>query len=151
MKLKLFLLSLITIVTISANAQDTAIKKVVDTSKVTFSTVYSDVKEGLKGLGSALKVGSEHVYSVLVKQQLIYALSWLLVFLAGLIGFIYAITLISKADFDEGEWKAVVGPILGVITLIISIVSVCHGDVILGGLINPEYGALHDIMDFIKR
>lgn len=42
----------------------------VDTSSL-YKQIYTDVKYGLAGLADGLKVGVEHVYIVLVKQQVV--------------------------------------------------------------------------------
>lgn len=39
------------------------------TESLTFAKVYDDVKAGISGLAVALKAPAEHVYEVLVKQQ----------------------------------------------------------------------------------
>jgi len=52
----------------------------VDTSS-NFKMLYQDVKEGLSGLATGLKVGVEHVYIVLVKQQIVNSITWVIIYL----------------------------------------------------------------------
>lgn len=142
-----------------------------DTSQITLSKVYSDVKDGLKGLGDALKVGSEHVYSVLVKQQYVNAMVFSLLFLFGLIGLFYFYSCFKSENrfeyeqkynrqtdlyeniVDKTRWndshtfKTV---ITGFCTVGLLLPALFNIDIILTGFINPEYGALKDIMNFIK-
>lgn len=133
-----------------------------DSTKLTLSTVYSDAKEGLKGLGDALKVGAEHVYVILVKQQVVYSITYLVIVVLVLIGgrVTYSWSNKMHADFikensnhEWGESPADTG--LMVIAFVLWVGGGCTAiavaDDIVAGFVNPEYGAIKEIMNFVKR
>ena len=144
---KLFLLLFLAFTfTMSANAQ---VSDVIDTVKAeiesgvgyvdtssTFKQVYSDVKQGLVGLAAGLKVGVEHVYKVLVKQQVVLAISWLLYLISLIpIGFILykgGVKIYAYCDDDNP-------------------MGLFHMDIIVTGFVNPEYGAIKEIINLISR
>ena len=152
----------------SLNSQITEIK---DTSQATFDKVYLDIKDGLKGLGSALKVGSEHVYEVLCKQQLVISISWLIMLVIGIVILIKSITKLGKLSWgisiyynfdwkDKGGYEAYLKQNIGftnivylmllILSLIITISPLCSVETMITGFLNPEYGAIKDIVTFIK-
>jgi hypothetical protein len=146
---------------------------VVDTSS-NFRMMYNDVKSGIAGLASALKIGAEHVYIVIVKQQVVHAVSNLILvlILMGLAYFLYNQSRktykahLVQCGYKEGDKssnnnidlddsaKGVASVILGVLSAIALICGIgvfCTSyDTIIMGFINPEYGAMKDIMDFVK-
>lgn len=136
-----------------------------DSTKITISTVYKDVREALSELGKGLKVGSEKVWSVLVVQQKVEAITWLIidVLLITLLIICTTKTLkwMARLQTPDDEWhkdyieehpQIIVGIILSIVLLIISLVIV-FGTMsnIVTGFINPEYGALERIMEMIKK
>jgi hypothetical protein len=129
-----------------------------DTTKITWSTVYSDVKEGLKGLGEALKTGSEHVYGVLVRQQIVKAFSRSIAIIFTLFAAYILFQLGRKAQLrfikdreDSDNTLMVIYYVIAGILAVIGLINFgCGIDNILTGFINPEYGAIEDIYDFIK-
>lgn len=166
---KLLFLSLI-LLSFSVFAEDSTLKAIEDTSQVTFSKVYNDVKVGINAVASALKVGAEHVYEVLVKQQVVNAISELLLviilFIVIIVG--YRLTRVTyKAHLKEYEdrsgsknadlgdtAKGPVTVILGIITGVCFIFAlanllVCYNSIVTG-FVNPEYFALKEIMSWIK-
>jgi hypothetical protein len=143
-------------------------KQLPDTGKLNMNMVYKDAKEALKGLGEALKVGSEHVYVVLVRQQMVNSISGIIIIL---ILFIIATRCFvwSKNSYEahlklgesDSYWCiddsakgiasiaiAIFGGVLGIIFIVMFCSN--YNDIITG-FINPEYGALRDIMHFIKK
>ena len=116
--------------------------------------MYSDFKQGIVALASSLKVGAEHVYMVLVRQQVVYAITYLILII---IAFILILNWIKKYKSDE-EWATVQDPTgLGILRLIQILVAVImmsigvfHIENIMTGFINPEYGAIQDITDMVK-
>lgn len=156
--MKLFIVFVVfSLICIAGYSQDSLkVKDLADSTQLTFSKVYSDVKAGLVGLGSALKVGSEHVYRVLVKQQIVKSVTWLLTMIVFFLILAKGISWCKRCykdddiDFDNspGPWiGAIITAIVGVIGFIS---SVCYLDVIVTGFVNPEYGAIKDIFEFIK-
>ncbi len=137
-------------------AQDSVTKLVNDSTKLTWLKVYEDTKEGIVTLAKALKVPAEHVYAVLVKQQVVKAVTaaaWCLLLI--LIPTIFWKRLYNWAkdrqdDSDGTSWIAfalgAVAPIvIGIIALCIQMTDITTG------IINPEYGAIQDIWNFVKH
>ena len=125
----------------------------VDTSG-NFKMIYTDIKTGISALASGLKVGAEHVYEVLVRQQLVNAIVWLIVFVASVI-FLratikYAIKVMEKEGMASEAEAAMVffGNLLSVLMFI---VALFHIDTIVTGFVNPEYGAIETIIDIVKQ
>jgi len=155
---------LISILSYSKNTNDTLVKEtpesvlkqISDSSMLTFKQVYTDVKSVLVALGESLKVGSEHVYEILVKQQIVDSIVYLIF---GLISLYLIISFIKKYKSDEewtidnGETFTVIGIIrtfqIGV-GFIMFITLLFNIDTIITGFINPEYGAIKEILDIIK-
>ncbi len=141
-----------------------------DTAKLTLSKVYSDVKSGLIGLSESLKVPATHVYKILVKQQLANSISYLSLVLIFVICSIVLYRLSSKNynahlkyclekqnDKDPDIWDStfsivsIVCAIMSGITFIVSIVCFCsYFNEIIVGFTNPEYGAIKEIISFVK-
>lgn len=124
-----------------------------DSASLSFSKIYTDVKVGISALASSLKVGAEHVYGVLVKQQLVMAITYgLWLPFAIILGFFLLNGykgLDAKNRFDEAGrvFYIVFGSI---ITLVPIIIFMCHIDIIVMGFVNPEYGAIKDIISIVK-
>jgi len=133
-------------------------------SKVTMSKVYSDVKAGLVGLADGLKTTAEHVYVVLVRQQIVYAVSYTILDLFLIILTIFfSLNFIknnrrfsdSKDDWYHDDFEdhfgsigmLIISIILGILTIISLSLTISD---IMTGFINPEYGAIKDIINFIK-
>lgn len=124
-----------------------------DSSQLSFKEVYTDIKAGLSGLGSALKVGSEHVYEVLIKQQIVYGILYSIIFLLGIILTSIGIRMFHKSK--TSDWEAPTILILSILCfwvggLTLLGIGIGHIDNITTGFINPEYGAIKDILEFIK-
>jgi len=147
--------------------------QVPDTAKLTIQKVYSDVKAGVAGLAQALKVPAEHVYKIIVIQQTTKAISLLIIVLIFLVfSFIgYKITketykghlLLCNIGKDPNYYvdtdidrtpKGILSVILGAISIVLFSSGIFffanNFTDIITGFINPEYGALKDIVSFIK-
>jgi hypothetical protein len=143
--------------------KDSAIQSVkeIDTSS-TFKAMYSDFKYGITALAASLKVGAEHVYEVLVKQQIVYSIIWTIVLIIGIV--FISIWLYRYKD-DKEMWekesnshytKDPTG--LGVFRsmqvfcgILLFIFGILNIDTIITGFINPEYGALKDVIDMVQK
>lgn len=129
-----------------------------DSTAVTFSQVYNDFKGAISGIGEALKVGAEHVYEVLVRQQVVISVSYLIGILIGSV-FCYFILSYSfknmyetnrhgHKEFNEGTLPFfLVG---GFLCIGLLLFTIAHIGVIVTGFVNPEYGAIMEIKSFIK-
>jgi len=143
---------------IATSIKDSAIQSVkeVDTSS-TFKLMYSDFKQGIVALASSLKVGAEHVYEVLVRQQIVYAIVYLVLFA---IGFILILNWIKKykdsgenwvsSNRDEPTGLGVLRTIQMIVALIMVGIGVFSIESIMTGFINPEYGAIQDVIEMVK-
>ena len=125
----------------------------VDTSG-NFKMIYTDIKTGISALASGLKVGAEHVYEVLVRQQLVNAIVWLIVFVASVI-FLratikYAIKVIEKEGMAS-EVETVMAFFGNLLAVMIFIIALFHIDTIVTGFVNPEYGAIETIIEIVKQ
>lgn len=130
----------------------------VDTSS-TFKTIYQDVKSGIMGLAQGLKVGAEHVYIVLVKQQVVIAVTWLVYLILCIPIIIYTVKFLKwcwEIDTPKNHYNDRFGSIIAIGCGIILIffllfVGISHLDKIVSGIINPEYGAIMEIINFVKK
>ena len=116
------------------------------TKEVNATVVY--FTEKLEELGKSLKVPAEHVYQVLVKQQTVRAYTSLFSFFALLAVYLITTYFFVKADgFDDDSFINVSRFILilisGILTLICGAIFIFDG---FTGIINPEYGAIKEIM-----
>ena len=146
-----------------ANTDTTTINSIIkidSTEQLTMLKVYEDVKAGISGLAASLKAPAEHVYMILIKQQ--YVKAWIgvimvfltLLFIGLAIKFAYNI-----ADWEEGiafedKFPSSIGfftvfTILSILFLLSTLFGGYASDMIQG-FINPEYGAIKDIIDFVK-
>lgn len=127
-----------------------------DSTKVTWSQVYQDFKGALSGAADALKTGSEHVYQILVRQQVVNSISLLLVIVLLSIASYFAYKFVNRENIKDGLEDVEPGAVfavIGVVALICGTVAFAalNATSIITGFVNPEYGAMQDIMKFIKR
>lgn len=125
-----------------------------DSTTVTFSHVYNDFKDALNGVADALKVGAEHVYQVLVMQQVVNSITWLLIIavllIAGGITLKFGIKDMWNKDKEVKDHKIPL-LVIGSIVLIASVIVLSvNMSTIITGFVNPEYGAIMEIKSFIK-
>ena len=129
--------------------------------------VFDRTTEAVQELAQALKVPAEHVYEVLVKQQrirsmtLIIASILLLIIGLALIKITYDNWMKANREYkaihdcnynnyslDDGFWIAFI--ILGVLLVLVGfIVAIASVQTIITGFVNPEYGALKEIMNVL--
>lgn len=135
-----------------------------DSSLVTFSKVYKDVTESLSGLAEGLKVGATYVFEVLVKQQFVRSIVYCClngVLIILLLYFFISFVRNNKHLSDpKNEWfkhsfedhfqivgNFVISCIL--FALLFIIILVTFSDIITG-FVNPDYGAIQEIINFTK-
>jgi len=133
--------------------------------ELTKEVIYKDVKHVISQLADALKVGSEHVYKILVKQQVtnsiidlcIYVFLILSTLIVGKLFFkYYAYTsdpkhVLYNVDIDESGILGV--GLVGFVILMVITTGYIFFTItsVITGLINPEYGAIKEIIDMIKK
>jgi hypothetical protein len=128
----------------------------VDTSS-NFRLVYSDAKGAIAGLAKALKVGAEHVYEVLVRQQIVNSLTWLITSIILIFTPLIWRKKIWDKLFPSEDEDAVIG--LGFLLFFVVIVPMAigflilltHLQIIITGFVNPEFGAIQQIFEFLKN
>lgn len=167
---KLIFLFLITMVSFQVNANvvketlDSTIKATnevlttIDTNAVS-KQLYTDVKAGIAGLATGLKVSAEHVWDIIVRQQLVYSIC---------ISFCIIITIFSWFHFYyrikigiENKWgNPGMGDLtsyhfLAIVTFLLAISGTCVSTInfntMVTGYINPEYGAIQTIIEVVKH
>lgn len=119
-----------------------------DSAQSLMRTIYNDAKAGIQGLASALKVGAEHVYLVLVKQQLVYSICWLISWILIIIVLTYFIKFAKHVWKEDDEGGLVVSFVIGICLIVWLSINLCHIDNMVTGFVNPEYGAIMEIMNF---
>lgn len=126
----------------------------VDTSS-NFKVLYSDLKSGLTALAESLKVGAEHVYIILVKQQVVNSITWIVIGIIPLLIFIVfakGFFKWARKESDESDGFSWFIFLLFVgATVIPGIIALTHTQQIIMGFVNPEYGAIMDIINFVKK
>jgi hypothetical protein len=114
------------------------------------SEIYPDVKNALSEIARGLGIGVEYTWTVLVKQYVVIAIAELLKLILSLAIFICGIVWLWKIVKNNTAitWKIVPG----VLMLIIGLSMMCSINIIeiIQGLINPDFGAINYILQFIK-
>jgi hypothetical protein len=172
----LIFLSLIFISTVSFGQKDTVVvhdtvkttgKEVVDLLRNGGGQIYSDAKTVISELASALKVGAEHVYTVLVKQQIVNSITNLILYFILFLSLRFSYIKLRKGvnEIDEAnkniksrydvinysEDSRTIVPFLALLCLcIIAAFSLGGVNKTVTGFVNPEYGALKHIIDLIN-
>jgi hypothetical protein len=143
----------------------------IDTSnsgELTVKEVYNDVKDQgsniqktLKSLASSLKVTVDKVWDILVKQQLVYSIAYLIGMILTLFSWFHFYYRINQGNKNTREkysgykvWRdsdTAVCIISGTMALIGTIVSIVHFQSMLTGFINPEYGAIETILKTAQK
>ena len=112
--------------------------------------IYPDVKNAITEIARGLGVGAEYVWTVLVKQQVVLGITELLELLLILCliiaGIVWLWKIIKKNEAIT--WKVLPGVFL------ILFGTLMFGEIdfviIIQGLINPDFGAINYVLDFIK-
>ena len=159
MKKLLFLLMCVTLVTASFAQKVDSVST--DTSQyVTNSDTeklvdkYSaKIEATIVSLAQTLKTPAEHVYKILVKQQVVYAIEATVVQILLLIVLIILWYLYyqeaKKNQFDSYKisgWLTTCC-VFSCIFVILSVICVSY---MVSGFVNPEYGAIKDIAKLIR-
>jgi len=119
--------------------------------KDAITALYPEVKSAILAIAKAIGVAAEHVYMVLVKKFIVDGIVQLLPFLLGLILVIIA-WIKTSAYFkkhEKIEWH-ILYPCILLIAGIVALSCVDY-NVMVMGLVNPEYGALNYILEYSKE
>lgn len=119
-----------------------------DTKSFT-STIYPDVKAAIAQIASAIGVAAEYVWIALVKSFVVKGAIEILHLVFALAFIILGCILFSKNFKSEQiTWKIIPGIIIVFIGLLVAI-NVDYYTMLMG-LINPEFGAINYILEFVK-
>jgi hypothetical protein len=127
--------------------------------------VYNDLKsfgpkveESIKELAKGLKVGTQYVWGILVKQQQVWSWCYLLGFILSALTWLRFNYCYKKskeeAKNNDNEWSAsnllyCLGTLIIAITL--SLLSFQHLEAMMTGFINPEFGAIRNIVQIASQ
>lgn len=120
-------------------------------SKDAVAALYPEVKSAVVSIAKAIGVAAEHVYGVLVKKFVVDGIVQLLPFILGLVLVIIGWIKLSKyiKEHDKIEWR-ILYPASLILFGIFALTAVDY-DVLVMGLVNPEYGALNYILEYSKQ
>jgi hypothetical protein len=132
-----------------------------DSTTLTYSKVYDDMKQGITALSQSLKVGAEYVFTIMVRQQVVNSVMYVIVYIVlfGVCLLLLRWNLSHKKEMDKEEnwldgYKDGRGIALLIVSCFISVISFIVLFVTIGhtvmGFINPEYGALKEILEFVR-
>lgn len=133
-----------------------------DTNSVTMSTVYKDFKAAIIAMAQTMKVGVEGLWMVLVKQQVVKAVIVLFIVIILLALFILLIVFTkimyrrAQEHKETNVWTIFdFGTVFGVFfSFLCGIAMVWYSlaniSTAATGLINPEYGAIKDVVEMVQ-
>ena len=125
------------------------VSTIYDDAKSLTSTIYPDVKAAVTQIASAIGVAAEYVWIALVKSFVVKGAVEILHLVFALAFIILGCVLFSKnVKSAQITWKI----IPGIIVVIIGLIIACNVDyyTMLMGFINPEFGAINYILEFVK-
>lgn len=111
------------------------------------------VSAGVAALSKSLEVPAKHVYRVMVKQQIVTSITWLIVLVVGLFGLSTGISLWNtgtEKSRDSDAVENIMGGIMIAVSIIMTIFGILNIETIVSGIVNPEYNAIIEIMNFLK-
>lgn len=125
----------------------------IDSSSVTGSNktdiLYKDGKEFLKNItvttGSTLKTG----YDIILKQQLVYAIQYLLIGLLCLFFIILSIIYYNRINNDKPN-SIIPALFFIVLSIVTGSIFASNYNIVIQGLVNPDYAAIKDIIEMTK-
>ena len=114
------------------------------------SEIYPDVKNALSEIARGLGIGVEYTWTVLVKQYVVIAIAELIKLLLILAIIICGIVWLWKVVKNNTAitWKVIPGALMLIIGL--SMMHSIDFIEIIQGLVNPDFGAINYVLQFIK-
>jgi len=115
------------------------------------------IESAITEIAKGLKTGAANVWEILVKQQLVWSLCYLLIFIlaiASWIHFYYRFNKGSREVNEDGEWRAAniaIAAITCILSIAISIAAVQNLEPMMTGFFNPEFGAMRNIIQFATQ
>jgi hypothetical protein len=142
--MKKFILFLLFSIALSGYAQDSTLVTNTDAEKL-IDKYSAKIEATIISLAENLKKPAEHVYSVLIKQQVVQSWTWLIVLILMFVVLVF-LWAVWYLDSGRNEWWGMPA----IFTLIYFLIIPFTINVIVTGFLNPEYGALMEIANFMK-
>jgi hypothetical protein len=170
--MKKFLFLLVLLISICSYAQtdslsvdiENTVSETTTTAERIIDKYSGKAYEAVKELANALKVPAEYVFTVLVKQGVVVGVTWLILFIFVICTSIIGLKWWTNPDhwlkskdyrgdpsFEPINAKAIIGIVVTVISFIGIIVCFAHMDTMITGLLNPEYYAINEVLELIKK
>jgi hypothetical protein len=157
-QMKKLLLIVIMLFTVSTYSQtdSTAVVQTTITETERIIDKYSDkIGAFLESTAEALKVPVAHVYEILVRQAIAEAITYTIVGILGIISMFICIKFLVKEeeikrDTYDFPLYGIVGGGIGIAGLMFLVVFAFSINNIVTGFVNPEYYAIHEILDILK-
>jgi hypothetical protein len=113
--------------------------------------IYDKATEYIDSIAQSLGVAAEHVYGILVRQQIADGVTTLIIFgvLLAVFGTVVGVSL-KKANWSEDDVYCYVALFGGIALAFIFVIGCFESAGAIKQLINPEYYAIKEIMDVIK-
>jgi hypothetical protein len=150
---KLFLiLALIatTIVTNAIEVNDSLIQK--QEQIIYNSEMATDIKDFLVLVGGKLENGLQNGYDIFVQQQKVYSIQYLILLILGASLLIYGIYLGNKAiKAEQNTLFGTVSLVMSIAGVFLLIIGFTNLNLIIQGLINPDYAAIKEIIDIVNK
>lgn len=151
--MRTFIVFMSMLVVFAFNAKADESFEIVDSNDVeTVNAVFAGIEKTVTNLADQLKVPAEKLWTILVRQQTIKSISSIALFVTILfVCFSALFWAYKRADkykygvYDEAE-TAIPTLISLAVLFSMTIISIVNFNEVLAGLINPEYGALKEIL-----
>jgi hypothetical protein len=143
---KLFILFSLVICISAYSVQDSA-KYVTNSNVEKLADKYIDkISTSLATLAQGLKQPADHVYKILIRQEMVWGISSLMFLIVSFTSMIFVFKIGNKDDWDNIAIKAwcTISIMSFTVALIWFLVSG------MGSLFNPEYGAIQSIISVFK-
>ncbi len=147
----------------AAKTSSNAVATVYGDTKEGVTTIYSDIKSlapdaksAMQEIIKTLKATSNKVWDLLVKQQLVWSWCYLIAELFALFAVykFYNQLKIAKTEKNEtGETLTVNWvqcALTGLVAAVLTGISITHFQTMMTGFINPEFGALMQLVELAK-
>lgn len=129
---------------------------------LTAQEVYNDVKSAgpdvqnaLKSLAKSLKVTVDKLWNILVRQQLVNSVGYLILMILSILSWINFYYRVKQGELNRNtySWRdsdTITCIISGMLAIVGTILSSIHFQPMLTGFLNPEYGAIETILETTK-
>lgn len=152
-KLKILLIGMLIITSTSAYSQSEPAKYVTNTDTERLIDKYTEkIEAGILVISEKLKQPAEHVYGVMLKQQVIRGWSWALAMGGGIVLSLLFFAIGNRLE-KQGEHDGLYGTcyflcvFFGIVAFIGFVGFLTTG---LSSIINPGYKVINEIVEWIK-